>query len=168
VAAQDVKELLRKLVALQKIDAEVYAFKREIKEQPALLADVKAKYEKKLTRYQDLQQQAQNLERARKAKELDLMSKEQDIVKANTVLMTLKTNKEYQAKLFEIENLTADKSILEDEILKQMDDSSKVAEEMAREKVIAGDVSVFNFGVEQCYACVSRIAWHQQRGTFGR
>ena len=33
MAAQDVKELLRKLVALQKIDAEVYAFKREIKEQ---------------------------------------------------------------------------------------------------------------------------------------
>jgi len=136
VAAQDVKELLRKLVALQKIDAEVYQFKREIKEQPALLADVKAKYEKKLTRYQDLQQQAQNLERARKAKELDLMSKEQDIVKANTVLMTLKTNKEYQAKLFEIENLSADKSILEDEILKLMDDAGKVAEEMAKEKVV--------------------------------
>jgi len=136
VAAQDVKELLRKLVALQKIDAEVYQFKREIKEQPALLADVKAKYEKKLTRYHELQQQAQNLERARKAKELDLMAKEGDIVKANTVLMTLKTNKEYQAKLFEIENLGADKSVLEDEILKLMDDSGKVAEEMAKEKTV--------------------------------
>jgi predicted nucleic acid-binding Zn-ribbon protein len=139
VAAQDVKELLRKLVALQKIDAEVYQFKREIKEQPALLADVKAKYEKKLTRYHELQQQAQNLDRARKAKELDLKIKEEDIVKANTVLMSLKTNKEYQAKLFEIENLTADKSMLEDEILKLMEDSSKLAEEMAKEKAVVDE-----------------------------
>ena len=139
MAAQDVKELLRKLVALQKIDAEVYQFKREIKEKPALLADVKVKYEKKLTRYHDLQQQAQNIERARKAKELDLKSKEEDIIKANTVLMTLKTNKEYQAKLFEIETLASDKSVLEDEILKLMDDASKLAEEVAAEKAIVDE-----------------------------
>lgn len=136
MAAQNVKDLLRKLVALQKIDAEVYEFKREIKEQPALLADVKAKYEKKLTRYQDLQHQAQELDRARKAKELDLKMTEETIVKANTVLMSLKTNKEYQAKLFEIENMTSDKSVLEDEILKLMDDAGKVAEELAKEKVV--------------------------------
>ena len=128
VAAQNMKDLLRKLVALQKIDAEVYQFKREIKEQPALVADIKAQYEKKLTRYKELQHNAQDLDRARKAKELDLKVKEEDIVKANNVLMTLKTNKEYQAKLFEIENIKSDKSLLEDEILKLMDDSSKLAD----------------------------------------
>jgi predicted nucleic acid-binding Zn-ribbon protein len=139
VAAQNMKDLLRKLVALQKIDAEVYQFKREIKEQPALVADIKAQYEKKLTRYKELQHNAQDLDRARKAKELDLKVKEEDIVKANNVLMTLKTNKEYQAKLFEIENIKSDKSLLEDEILKLMDDSSKLAEEMAKEKVVVDE-----------------------------
>jgi predicted nucleic acid-binding Zn-ribbon protein len=136
VAVQDVKELLRKLLVLQKIDAEVYEFKHQIKEQPLLVADIKARYEKKLTRYKEFQQRAQDLERSRKAKELDLKVKEQDIVKANTVLMTLKTNKEYQAKLFEIENIKADKSVLEDEILGFMDDASRLAEDMAKEKTL--------------------------------
>ena len=139
MAAQNVKDLLRKLLALQKIDAEVYEFKREIKEQPALVADIKAKYEKKLTRYQSLQERAHDLDRARKAKELDLKVKEEGIVKANAVLMTLKTNKEYQAKLFEIETIKSDKSVLEDEILKLMDDSSKVAEDMAKEKAVVDE-----------------------------
>jgi predicted nucleic acid-binding Zn-ribbon protein len=139
VAAQDVKDLLKKLLALQMIDAKVYEYKREIKEQPALLADVKTKYEKKLTRYHELQHDAQELDRARKAKELDLKVIEEGVVKANAVLMTLKTNKEYQAKLFEIENMAADKSVLEDEILKLMDDSSKVAEAVAKEKLIVDE-----------------------------
>ncbi|MBF0331879.1 MAG: hypothetical protein HQL17_08080 [Candidatus Omnitrophica bacterium] len=135
MAASNVKDQLRKLAALQKIDAEVYEFKREIKEQPALIADVKAKYEKKRNRYEEIVQRAQDLERARKAKELDLKSKEQDMVRANAALMALKTNREYQAKLFEIENLGADKSILEEDILRSFDESGKVAEEMAKEKV---------------------------------
>jgi predicted nucleic acid-binding Zn-ribbon protein len=136
VAASNAKDILKKLVALQKIDAEVYEFKREIKEQPALIADIKAKYEKKRARYEEMLQRAQDIERARKAKELDLKVKEQDIVKANAALMTLKTNKEYQAKLFEIENIKADKSVLEEEILKSFDEASKAGEEMAKEKAI--------------------------------
>jgi predicted nucleic acid-binding Zn-ribbon protein len=48
--------------------------------------------------------------------------------------MTLKTNKEYQAKLFEIENMKADKSVLEDEILKFMELSDKVVQEITQEK----------------------------------
>lgn len=136
MAASNVKDLLRKLVALQKIDAEVYEFKREIKAQPELIADLKAAYDKKRAALDNLMHRAQELERARKAKELELKSREQDIIKANTALMTLKTNKEYQAKLFEIENIKADKSILEDDILKSFDESSKVAEALAKEKEI--------------------------------
>ncbi len=136
MAEKNVKDLLRKLVALQKIDAEVYEFKRAIKEQPALLDGIKAKFDKKMTRYQELEARAQELERARKAKELDLKSREQEIVKANADLMALKTNKEYQAKLFEIENKKSDKSILEDAILKFFDDSARLAEDMAKEKVL--------------------------------
>lgn len=132
----NVKDLLRKLVALQKIDAEVYEFKREIKEQPALIEDIRTKYEKKRVRYDELVVRAQNIERARKAKELDLKSKEQDIVKANAALMMLKTNKEYQAKLFEIENIKADKSIFEDEILRSFDETAKVTDEMVKEKAV--------------------------------
>jgi predicted nucleic acid-binding Zn-ribbon protein len=137
VAVQEIKELLKKLVALQKIDAEVYEFKREIIDLPVQLEAVKAKYNKKLEHYHALQARSQELDRARKAMELDLKTKEQDIVKANTVLMALKTNKEYQIKLFEIENMTADKSVLEDGILRSFDESAKVAEAIAAEKTVA-------------------------------
>ncbi|MEI8012231.1 MAG: C4-type zinc ribbon domain-containing protein [Candidatus Omnitrophota bacterium] len=137
MAGKDVKDTLRKLVALQKIDAEVYEFKRDIKTLPDALADVKAHYDKKLTRYRELETKIFDLERARKAKELELKVKEQDTVKANTVLMMLKTNREYQAKLFEIENIKADQSALEDDILRFYDETSAVTSEMAREKVVA-------------------------------
>ncbi|MFH0753656.1 MAG: C4-type zinc ribbon domain-containing protein [Candidatus Omnitrophota bacterium] len=139
MAAANVKEVLKRLVALQKIDAEVYEFKREIKAQPELIADLKTAYDKKRAMLDEIAHRALELELARKAKELDLKSKEQDIIKANTALMTLKTNKEYQAKLFEIENLKADKSLLEDEILKSFDESSRVAETMSREKQIVDE-----------------------------
>jgi uncharacterized protein len=139
VPVENVKELLRKLVALQKIDAEVYEFKRGIKELPEQLNDVRAKYEKKQARYHEIEQRVREIELARKAKELDLKAREQDIIKANNVLMTLKTNKEYQAKLFEIENIKADQSVLEEEILKSFDESSKCMEEMTKEKAVVDE-----------------------------
>jgi uncharacterized protein len=139
VAAQNVKDLVRKLVALQKIDAEVYDFRRELKEKPALLENIKNKFEDKKARYHELQLRARDVELARKAKELELKSKEENIVKANGVLMTLKTNKEYQAKLFEIENMRSDNSILEDEILRSMDETSKLTEEMSKEKLVVDE-----------------------------
>ena len=128
------KDTLRKLVAIQKIDADLYGYKREIKDKPAEVEVLRLQYEKKKSKCHELETKARDLELARKAKELDLKAKEQGIVTTNAQLMTLKTNKEYQAKLFEIENIKADKSVLEDEILKLMEESDKVAQEITKEK----------------------------------
>ncbi|NTV29595.1 MAG: hypothetical protein HGA80_05900, partial [Candidatus Omnitrophica bacterium] len=107
---------------------------RDLKEKPAQCELLKAAYEKKKARLSQLESKALELERARKALELDLKSKEQSIVTANAQLMTLRTNKEYQTKLFEIENMKADKSVLEEDILRSMESSEKVAQEIAQEK----------------------------------
>ncbi len=165
MAGKDVKDTLRKLVALQKIDAEVYEFKRLIKDLPAELGQVKALYEKKLTRYRELEAKIFEFDRARKAKELDLKSKEQDIVKANTVLMTLKTNREYQAKLFEIENMKADQSLLEDDILRLFDDTSRVAAEVAKEKVVA-DAEEAKYAAEKQKVDAQLKELHDKVATF--
>ncbi|MBF0618628.1 MAG: hypothetical protein HQL19_00500 [Candidatus Omnitrophica bacterium] len=136
MAGMDVKDLIRKLVALQKIDVELYEYKRELRETPILLDEIKAVFDAKKARFHTLEKKAQDLERARKAKELDLKSKEEDILKANNGLMLLKTNKEYQARLFEIENMKADKSKFEEEVLKFMDESEKNIQDIAKEKAI--------------------------------
>jgi len=134
-----IKETIKKLVVLQGIDAELYEYKKALKEKPAECEVLKAAYERKKSRLAQLEAKAQELELGRKAKELELKSKEQNIITANAQMMTLKTNKEYQAKLFEIENIKADKSILEDEILKFMESSDKLVQEIAQEKTFLAE-----------------------------
>ncbi len=134
-----VKDTLRKLVVLQKIDVDLFDYRRQLREIPSQLHEILAVFNKKKVRLEQLEGRAQEQELAKKAKELDLKSKEADIVKADGVLMTLKTNKEYQAKLFEIENLKSDKSVLEDEILKAMEETDKINKEIAAEKVVLAE-----------------------------
>jgi uncharacterized protein len=140
VAGQNVKDLIKKLVALQKFDTELYEYKRGLKDKPAELEGLKEKFEAKKQQFHELETSIKQAELARKKVEGDLKNKEDDIVKANAALMTLKTNKEYQIKLFEIENLKADKSILEDEILRSMETVEKLQQDVVKEKeFLAGE-----------------------------
>jgi hypothetical protein len=139
-----VKDTLKKLVALQKIDAQMFEYRRELRENPARLYELKAKFDRKKDRLQQLETKAKELERSKKAQELDLKVKDEAIAKADTVLMTLKTNKEYQAKLFEIENLKADKSLIENEVLKFMEEVETIAKEIEKEKgVVAAEEKAY-------------------------
>ncbi|MBF0387141.1 MAG: hypothetical protein HQL20_04720 [Candidatus Omnitrophica bacterium] len=136
MVAQNVKEVIRKLVAMQKIDEELFAFRREIRQKPEELAQIKARFDNKKDLLHKLEAHAKELDLARKAKELDLKSKEQDMIKADVSLMQLKNNKEYQARLFEIENMKVDKAAIEEDILKFMEESEKVAKQIEAEKAV--------------------------------
>ncbi len=134
MAQGTVKITLGKLVILQEIDLELYEYKRELAEKPAQALTLKAAYEKKREHFTELEAKSKEIDLARKTKELDLKSKEQSIAHASTQLMTLKTNKEYQTKLFEIENLKADKSLLEEDVLRLMESSERILAEISKEK----------------------------------
>lgn len=134
MAQGTVKITIGKLVVVQEIDLELYEYKRQLAEKPAQALKLKAAYEEKREHFIELESRAKEIDLARKAKELDLKGKEQSIAHANSQLMTLKTNKEYQAKLFEIENLKADKSLLEEDVLRLMESSERVQAEIAKEK----------------------------------
>ena len=136
MAAQNVKEIIHKLVSMQKIDEELFAFRREIRQKPEELAELKKDFDGKKLSLNKLETRARELEVVRKSKELDLKVKEQDILKAETSLMALKSNREYQARLFEIENMKVDKSVLENEVLKQMEEADKVSKEIEAEKTL--------------------------------
>lgn len=140
MAGQNVKDMIKKLVALQKFDTELYEYKRGLKEKPIEIEALKQKYEATKEQFHHLETSIKQAELARKKVEGDLKGKEDEIVKANAALMTLKTNREYQAKLFEIENMKADKSVLEDEILQSMDAVEKLQADVVKEKeYLAGE-----------------------------
>ena len=113
---------IRKLVELQKIDEEIYRHKKELEEKPAQLAVLQQQFEAKKAGLKKLEEKSKTLLVERKFFEVDLQSKEDAISKANAQLSLLKTNKEYTAKMSEIENLKADKSQVEEKILLSYDE----------------------------------------------
>lgn len=158
VVASNIRDLIRKLVAIQKIDEDLFAFRREIRDKPEEMAQLEGSFEKKKQVYHALELRLREIELSRKAKELDLKSKELEIIKADASLMMLKTNKEYQTRLFEIENIKADKSILEDEVLRLMDEVERAAKALTDEKVLVdAEEKKFKVAIEKIEADVARL-----------
>lgn len=116
-----IKDQLRKLVDLQSVDAQAYDLKRVLKEKPAEVETLKQEFESKKVTLKQLEDKLKAAQLAQKNLELDLKQKEEAIVKAEGTLSALKTNKEYQARLLEIENIKADKSLIEEKILLSYD-----------------------------------------------
>ncbi|MEI7998073.1 MAG: C4-type zinc ribbon domain-containing protein [Candidatus Omnitrophota bacterium] len=137
------KEQIRKLVLLQTMDVEVYRLKTELRDKPAEIELLKASFEEKKAKLKQLEDQLKGILVKQKEYELDLKSKEDGIVKSDGQLMMLKTNKEYQAKLMEIENLKADKSLVEEKLLMGMDEV-----DAARKNIEAERVTVANYEKE--------------------
>lgn len=130
---------LKKLIELQKIDEEIYNYKTELKERPAELEELRVEFEAKKGRLHELEENAKSVLVQRKGVEIELQSKEDLIAKSNMQLSDIKTNKEYTAKLKEIEGQKADKSQLEEEILKSYDAVDKLNAEVEKEKKIVGE-----------------------------
>ena len=114
---KNLKDQIRKLVELQIMDEEIFRFKRELREKPEELEALKIEFESKKVKQKSLEEKLKSVQVIQKELELDLRVKEEGIAKADASLALLKTNKEYQARLLEIENLKADKSIVEEKIL---------------------------------------------------
>lgn len=139
MAAIAIRDQIRKLVELQKIDKEIYDFKKELQEKPIYLEELRQEFEAKKARLKSLEDKSKTMQVDRKSKELELKTKEEEIAKANAQLFQIKTNKEYTAKLSEIEHMKADKSIIEEKILLSYDDTDKVTAEIEKEKKVLAD-----------------------------
>jgi predicted nucleic acid-binding Zn-ribbon protein len=137
VTGQNLKDQIRKLVELQVMDEEIFRFKRELREKPTELEALKIEFESKKVRLKGLEDKLKAIQLVQKERELDLKVKEEGISKADASLALLKTNKEYQARLLEIENLKADKSLVEEKILMGFDevDAARKALETERSAV---------------------------------
>lgn len=132
--AIDLKSQINNLVRLQTIDSEIYALRDEKASKPEEIKALEAAFEEKKQHLAALEKQLLDLQKQRKDKELELAAKEESVKKLQTQLYTLKTNKEYQTMLHEIQGVKADASVIEDKILGIFDEADKVKNETEQEK----------------------------------
>jgi hypothetical protein len=136
MANVSIREEMKGLVELQKTDAEFYEYKRNLKEKPEKISELNKAFEEKKAGFHALEEKLKTKQLERKEREVDLQAKEGEIAKVNAQLSQLKTNKEYKAKLSEIESLKADKSIVEEKILILYDEVDTLSEKVQKEKEI--------------------------------
>ena len=130
----DLKSQLSGLVKLQTVDSEIYSLRLEKSAKPEELKVMEAAFEAKKAHLAELDKKSLDLQKQRKDKELELASKEEAIKKLQGQLYSLKTNKEYQTMLQQIQDAKADSSVIEDKLLELFDKADAVKNEVEKEK----------------------------------
>lgn len=121
-ATMSLKDQLRKLIEIQVLDEQIFVSKTILKERPSEIESLRLEFEAKKATLKTLEDQLKTIQVKQKDLDNDLKTKEDAIAKADASLGLLKTNKEYTARLTEIENIKADKSIIEEKILMGFDE----------------------------------------------
>lgn len=133
--AVDLKTQIDNLVKLQTVDTEMYTLKAEKESKPQEVKILEASFEEKKQRLSAMEKALLDLQKQRKDKELELASKEENAKKLQTQLYSLKTNKEYQTMLQQINDSKADASVTEDKILELFEQADKAKSEIEQEKL---------------------------------
>ncbi|MFH1503832.1 MAG: C4-type zinc ribbon domain-containing protein [Candidatus Omnitrophota bacterium] len=129
------KDEIRKIIQLQKIDTDIYNFNLQNNIQlPAQLSAIKSSFEERKQTLAAFEEKVKVTLLKKKEKELDLASKEENLSKSQGQLYQLKTNKEYQAKLSEIGAAKADISVVEEDILKIFEEIELADIELKKQK----------------------------------
>ncbi len=135
-ATTSIKDQLRKLIELQTMDVDIYRMKRELRERPAEMERLKTEFEAKKATLKQLEDKLKTIQVGQKDLDNDLKTKEAEIAKLDASLSLLKTNKEYQTRLMEIEGFKADKSIIEEKILLGFDTVEEARKAVESERLV--------------------------------
>jgi predicted nucleic acid-binding Zn-ribbon protein len=130
----DLKSQLQTLINLQGIDTEIYLLEAEKESKPKELKAIEDAFEVKKQQLATLEKGSQDLLKQRKDKETELAAKEEGIKKLQSQLYQLKTNKEYQTMLQQINDAKADGSVIEDKILELFNQIDQIKVEIDKEK----------------------------------
>lgn len=109
------------LIELQTIDLRIVEIKEQERKLPALLQAAEAPVLSATQQLDALVTELEALTKERRDRERDLEAHEAQVAKLRNRLTELKTNKEYQAHLFEIEMANKKKSAMEEQILLLME-----------------------------------------------
>jgi predicted nucleic acid-binding Zn-ribbon protein len=112
---------LQYLINLQKIDLRILQIQDQLRKAPELLKSAEAPLQDILARLQALKNTDESLVKQRRGAERELATQEDQLQKIRNRLSELKTNKEYQAHLFEIELARKKKDSIEENVLEIME-----------------------------------------------
>jgi len=123
------------LIELQALDLRILDLKEQERKLPSLIQAAEFPLQEVTTLLHGLTADLDKSVKERRDRESDLEAHESQVAKLRARLSELKTNKEYQAHLFEIEMANKKKGAIEESILLLMDRIEKVQAEMTQGKV---------------------------------
>ncbi len=133
------KDQLKLLWELQKIDLELKAIKGERERYPKEIKKLDEKQKIEKERIQKEREKIESLEKTRRQKEGQLSAEQEKIKRAEGRMFEVKTNKEYQALLSEIDAMKEVNSRIEEEVLQAMDEIEELKKDLSkREKEMGG------------------------------
>ncbi len=130
----NLKSQLKILLQLQSIDSQIYGFNEEKNSRPKEIEVLRVVFEEKKKHLAELEKVSLDLQKVKKDAELELATKEEVIKKFQAQLYSLKTNKEYNTMLQQIQDAKADASRIEDKILEMMEKSEISRKDIEEEK----------------------------------
>ncbi len=121
---------LQKLIELQKIDQAILQSTQEIESNiPVRISEINKQSDKLVKEAENLKLRIEEVERKKRQKEREVQDIEEKIKKLKARTSEIKTNKEYQALISEIETAEKEKFRIEDEILNLMEIAEQVKTE---------------------------------------
>ena len=128
------REKIQSLVALQTVEAEIRRVQGQLAETPAKLAAIAHEVEAFEATLAEEQAQLQEAQKAYREQEREAQTVLAQIRKSNERLASVKTNKEYQSILKEIDDLRRKNSLIEDGMLAALDGIEAAEAALARKK----------------------------------
>ncbi|MBI5102613.1 MAG: hypothetical protein HZB33_12375 [Nitrospirae bacterium] len=135
------KELLNNLVKLQEIDTRILKKRHFIEKVPARIFEVDEPLKLARLELEGMKQKKDLLGKKKLEKERRLEDINEKIKKMKSRTNDIKTNKEYQAHLREIESFEKEISVIEEEILLLMDEADNLGKlQSAREEKVRAEM----------------------------
>ena len=128
-------EQLQLLIDLQHIDLKVHGLNEKMHKIPLRIEELQKGSDIQKHEYEVKVEAIEDIEKGKRKKELELETKESGLAKLKNQLLSIKTNREYQAFLHEIEAAKAEVSQLEEEILLLIEDSEAAKEQIKKARV---------------------------------
>ncbi len=132
---------LSRLVQVQQLDLKLHDLEQQQQRIPKRLHAAQASVDEAQKHLEGLQASMETLTAERRSGERNLSEQESHISKIRERLNELKTNKEYQAHLFEIELAGKKKDALEEEILQAMDRVEVTGNQLEEARTVVRDLT---------------------------
>lgn len=130
----NLEEQIKLLIELQGLDTHIFKLEDELGSIPKRIQASDEEYKNKMDDLKRIEEEYKALQVKKKQRDGDLETKEGAIKKFQTQMYQVKTNKEYTAFQEEIARTKADTSLIEEEIIKLLDEMDEENKKIAKEK----------------------------------